>query len=343
MKLVVCPALSLSGERVRRGLSFAVVRTTIPVTTSKNKYSNDLRHAKRGKELEKYARKNKRRIEDIPSKALERGVAGAIHSGICVVHIGAERRPCRPLAGLAVGDEVEVASHRVIRALPRRTVLSRPAPGNTRTESILAANVDLVIIVTSVVTPPFRPGLIDRVLVAVDRGGAQAAICVNKIDLLMNADDIPDTSLYRSLGVPVIFCSTVTGDGMSELRQLIQGKTCVFAGHSGVGKSSLINALCPGIDLATGEVGKKGRHTTSASCLHEETDGTRIIDTPGVREFGLWKIDAADLKDHFPEFELFAQDCRFSDCTHTHEPDCAVRQAAPPRYQRYLRMLSTIS
>jgi ribosome biogenesis GTPase / thiamine phosphate phosphatase len=311
------------------------------------KHFDDLRHAHRDKELQKYAKKKKKvrgsaqHMEVLPA-ADGRGVVGAVHSGACVVHIRGERRTCRPLPGVSVGDEVELSGDRVVAIAPRRTMLSRRDPGNRQNEQVLAANVDIVIIVSSVGTPPFRPGLIDRVLVAVEYGGATPVICVNKIELRTAADRLEALDDFRALSVRIIETSCATGQGIDELRGAIRGRTCVVTGHSGVGKSSLINALFPDLLLATGEVGKKGRHTTSSSCLHEDTDGTTIIDTPGIREFGLWKVGPGELNAYFSEFRELARGCRFNDCTHTHEPECAVRTAKPPRYERYLRLLGSL-
>ncbi|MEJ7604879.1 MAG: GTPase RsgA [Bryobacteraceae bacterium] len=145
-------------------------------------------------------------------------------------------------------------------------MLSRPHPANPLVEKVLAANVDLVIAVGSVGTPPFRPGLIDRILIAAARGGTDVLLCVNKCDLGIGEEDRNALATYSDLRV--IFCSTETGEGLQELREAIRGRTCVFAGHSGVGKSSLANALCPTARQATGATGKlKGKHTTSSSSL----------------------------------------------------------------------------
>lgn len=260
---------------------------------------------------------------------------------------------------LAVGDRVLIADRgggafSVAQVLPRRTRLSRPDPANPHLERVIVANIDAVVVVVSIRTPPLRPRLIDRYLVAIGRGGAEPVLCVNKLDLLEPAEreaELDRLEPYRALGVPVLQCSAETGEGIAELRQALAGKLCAFVGHSGVGKSSLLNALGPELALrtaATSESHGKGRHTTTASTLHELAGGIRIIDTPGIRGFGLWKLEADELHRHFPEFEEPAAGCRFGDCTHVHEPGCGVRQAleagaiAPARFEAYLRILQSL-
>lgn len=298
---------------------------------------HDIRHARRDKELQKYARKNRNAVPAAILTPDAHGVVGAIHAAGCVVHIGEERRLCRPFPGAAVGDEAAVAGSVIVSLGRRRTVLSRPDPGGGREERVLAANVDLGIVVASAASPPFRPGLVDRIVVAIERGGVEPLLCLNKADL-----GTADLSDWEAAGIATMRVSATTGEGMDELRRAVQGRTCVLTGHSGVGKSSLVNALCPLLQVRTSDVGRKGRHTTTASCLHDGPGGSRIIDTPGIREFGLYKVSPAELRLYFPEFAAYARLCRFRDCTHTHEPDCAVRLAAPARYRRYLRLLGTL-
>lgn len=250
---------------------------------------------------------------------------------------------------LAVGDRVITdwagGSCRLESILPRRSVLARPDPLNPRLQRLIAANIDVVVHVVSVKAPPLRPRLIDRVLIAAQRGGAAAAICVNKVDLAQEGALQP-LDAYRMLGVPVILCSTRTGEGLEALRSLLNGKTCALVGHSGVGKSSILNALDASLRIATGDLHKRGtgRHTTSAAALYDLGDNTYVIDTPGVREFGLWKLTAEELRLSFPEFQEAAEWCRFNDCTHLHEPQCEVKRRVEggeidrARYDAYVRL-----
>lgn len=254
---------------------------------------------------------------------------------------------------LAAGDEVRVeyapgGQARVTAVRPRRTKLSRPAVHGNR-EKVFAANIDQLVVVASCAQPVFRPVLIDRYLIAAQLGGVETVLCVNKMDLAET--EPPKLADYRRLGVPVVGSSCETGAGIEDLRRLLEGKTSVVSGQSGVGKSSLLNRLDPALELATREVSvltDKGRHTTTASRLYELRGGIRIIDTPGVRELGLWGVEPEDLDVYFPDIAEHAVRCKFRDCTHTHEPDCAVRDAAdtgaisPLRFESYLRIRASL-
>jgi ribosome biogenesis GTPase len=221
----------------------------------------------------------------------------------------------------------------ITRVLERRTALVRRVTDSATESQVLAANVDVALIVVALADPPLRPGLIDRCLVALHRGGVRPAVCANKVDLLDAAGRRELETLlapYHELGVPVLACSADTGEGTAALRAFVAGKAVVLLGHSGVGKSSLANALDPDGSRRTGAVRDydgRGRHTTSASSLRRLADGTRLIDTPGVRAFGLEAPSADELRSAFAEFAPFAARCRFRDCTHAHEPDCGVRAA----------------
>lgn len=247
-------------------------------------------------------------------------------------------------AEVAVGDQVvfrarDAGPPILEEVKPRRSELSRPDPLNPRIRRVLAANVDLVVVVVSLVAPPLKPGLVDRVLLAVEQGGAGALVFVNKRDLLEDAAPevreaeeaaLAKVQVHETHGVAVIQGSAESGEGLDALREALQEKTVVLVGHSGVGKSSVLNALHPDLGLEVGEVRERdglGRHTTTQASVHELPTGGWLIDTPGVRQFGLWEMEPRELALLFPEFRELAPRCRFADCTHVHEPACAVRAA----------------
>ncbi len=255
-------------------------------------------------------------------------------------------------SAVAIGDRVEcdadASSPRVVGVAPRRTWLGRADPTAPDRVRVVAANVDLAVLV--LVAPNLRAGLVDRFAVAVRRGGVAPLVCVNKSDLVEDVRSIePALAPHRAAGIDVLFVSAVTGDGIDALRRRLAGRACVLVGHSGVGKSSLVNALSDGALQRVGEVrvrDGKGRHTTVDSTLHALPDGIRIIDTPGVRAFGLGPVSAAELDAAFPDIAAVAAGCRFADCGHGGEPDCAVRAAvqcgelAPARVESYRRIAS---
>ena len=261
-------------------------------------------------------------------------------------------------SALAVGDRVLVTEEenvsRVSEVLARRSVLARPDPANPHRQRLIAANIDIVIHVVSVKAPPLRARLIDRFLIAIQRGGAQPVICVNKIDLLDDherAEQLAPLAVFDALGVPVVPCSTKTAEGLDRLRMLVEKKTAALVGHSGVGKSSILNAIDSRLQIATGGLHRRGtgRHTTTSSTLFDFGDGTYLIDTPGIREFGLWNLDRDSLRNYFPEFEQPAESCRFTDCSHVHEPDCEVKEAVErgdvnrARYDTYVRLYNDLA
>ena len=260
-------------------------------------------------------------------------------------HLAREQR-----ASLAVGDRVLFAEARVSHVLPRRSALRRPDPRSPRRSRVLVANVDRVLIVVAARRPPPKPGLIDRLLVAVGQSGAAPVLVVNKLDLLDDPEAIePLLGPYRELGLELSLVSAESGRGIGALRRSLAGQLCALVGHSGVGKSSLLNAL-GGLETPVGEVRDfdgKGRHTTTAARLFDLGEGLRVIDTPGIRSFGLWRIPPEQLSAHFHEFE--GRGCRYRDCTHSHEPDCGVIAAvergaiARARYESYLRILESLS
>ncbi len=255
---------------------------------------------------------------------------------------------------IALGDRVRLDGDplQVMTVLPRRTRLSRPDPASPHIERVLAANIDVVGLVTSLARPQMRPRLLERALLAIEHGGATPIIVATKVDLLTPEEreqELGRLQTYQALGIQVIPCSSTTGEGLPALRAALAGRTCVLVGHSGVGKSSLLNGLDATLALLTGELrtgSGQGRHTTTASCLYHLEGDIRLIDTPGVRAFGKWKMTAEEIRAYFSEFLALADDCAFGNCSHTHEPRCAVKDAvetgeiSPARYARYQRLLS---
>lgn len=222
--------------------------------------------------------------------------------------------------GQAVISEVE----------PRRNAFSRRAAGERPMEQVVAANLDQVALVCSIRHPPFREGLADRVLCQASHAGLPALLVINKCDLDEEHEIERVLTDYAGAGYAGFRVSALEGEGVEAVRSACRARRSLFVGHSGVGKSTLLNALAPGLELESGGVNLKtgkGRHTTTAARLLQ-WDDLELVDTPGVRSFGLWGIEASDLERHYPDFLPFLGSCRFSDCRHRAEPDCALRAAA---------------
>ena len=287
-----------------------------------------------------------------------RGTVESAAHGACRVRSGEEELGALTRLPVVVGDEVVVAERSgvftVREVLPRRTRLSRPDPHRPEREQVMAANVDLGVIVVALGSPPLRPGLVDRFLVALEAGGVEPLVCVNKLDLVtarQRATALAALAPYRELGVGAVFCSAASGEGIAELEAALAGRVGVLVGQSGVGKTSLLNALDPRLDLRTRAPRSgdgKGRHTTTAAGLYALPGGGRLIDTPGLRQFGLWEIAPRELGALFPEIAALAGGCRFRDCRHATEPACAVKEAAAAgalpaaRYASYRRILDSL-
>lgn len=253
---------------------------------------------------------------------------------------------------LAPGDRVLVEwkddEPMVSAVAPRRSKLSRPAVHGVR-EQVFAANVDLLGVVVAVRQPRIKLGVIDRYLIAAACGGVDVAVVVNKMDLVGREPE--ELAAYRELGMPILPTSCANGQGVDAVSEAFAGKSVVLGGQSGVGKSSLINNLMPGLDLDTADVSRfneKGRHTTTVARLYHLPRGTDIIDTPGIRELGLWGVSPEEVGFFFPEIGALAPACRFRDCTHVHEPGCAVQDAVEKgeiprlRYESYLRIRKSV-
>ena len=254
---------------------------------------------------------------------------------------------------LRINDEDETGFitdiHERSNKLSRRAAGHRPGE-----EHVMVANVDRVWIMQSVKRPRFNPAFIDRLLVAAAVNDLPAGLIINKMDL-MGPEEQPavmDLHLrYDDLGYPVLPTSAAQGTGLEQVRAALQNQTSVITGPSGTGKSSLLNTIEPGLDVETGEVSdstRKGTHTTTHAELHALSFGGYVVDTPGIREFGLRDVHPKDLAHFFPDLAPYVNTCKFSDCTHDHEPGCAIKDAVdrghvhPARYESYLHILQSL-
>jgi len=252
---------------------------------------------------------------------------------------------------LAVGDHVWIRPAGgddgfIERVEPRHGLLTRASRGR---EHVLVANVDQVVIVMSLVEPDLKPHLLDRYLASAEQGGIAPVICLNKADLVDTVPFQPLIGYYSQLDIPTLLASAKTGIGMERLRKRLLNRQTVFAGQSGVGKSSLLNAIQPGLALQVREVSEatqKGKHTTTTAQLLQLDFGGWVVDTPGIRQFELWDVMPEELEGFFPEFRPYVPLCGYPDCTHTHEDRCAVKaavihgQISERRYTSYLGMFT---
>lgn len=230
------------------------------------------------------------------------------------------------------------------RVEARHGCISRTSRGK---HQIIVSNVDSVVIVGSAAEPNLKPNLIDRMLVSSDRSNIKPIICINKVDLIDIAELQPILGQWGQLGYEIHLVSASTGFGIDRLRSRIQGKDSVVCGQSGVGKSSILNAVCPELNLRTSHVSQesqKGRHTTTAAKLIPMPHGGHLIDTPGIRQFQLWDVIAEEVAGYFKDIRPWINFCKFPDCTHTHESDCGVKDAVADgklsarRYESYCQI-----
>ncbi len=254
---------------------------------------------------------------------------------------------------VAVGDQVLIdpqpdMTGSIEKILPRRSVFSRQLSGvNYDYQQIILANADLAMLVFACANPEPRRRMLDRFLVVTERAHIPAVIVANKIDLCGVEKAREIFSLYEDIGYEVLYVSAKTGEGVEEMRRHLAGRLTTLAGPSGAGKSSLINQILPGVALGTGAVGQesgRGRHTTQVRQLFGLPGGGYIADVPGLRTLALWDIEGEELDAYFKEIAPLVPDCQFNDCSHSHEPGCAVRKAVtrgkihPARYDSYLRL-----
>jgi ribosome biogenesis GTPase len=264
-----------------------------------------------------------------------------------------------PEVKLAVGDRVRLEREdeehgwAIAEILPRTSRLARRAPGGGRGERIIAANLDQVIVMFAAANPEPHPRMLDRFLVIAEGNELAARIIINKIELVGAREAENRFGHYERAGYPVHYTSVKQQLGLEDVRSALAGKVSAVSGPSGVGKSSLLNALFPGLGLRVAEISEsvnKGRHTTVGAFLHPipAESGGAVVDTPGLREIGLWEFPIAELDSCFPEFREARQLCKFGDCGHVSEPGCGVRAGVNKgeinreRYESYLKLRSEI-
>jgi ribosome biogenesis GTPase len=230
------------------------------------------------------------------------------------------------------------------RIEPRHGTICRAVRGR---QHILVTNVDQIAIIASAAEPRIKPGLIDRMLLTAEKGRVRPIVCINKIDLIEPADLQPLVGVYSQMGYEVLLLSAATGFGIDRFRRLLRGRASVLAGQSGVGKSSILNAADPLLQLrvqAVSEENEKGKHTTTTARLLPLAGGGYVVDTPGIRQYQLWDVTAEEIEGFFRDLRPYINHCRYPNCTHTHESDCAVKDAVADgrlddrRYESYCKL-----
>jgi ribosome biogenesis GTPase len=245
---------------------------------------------------------------------------------------------------LRAGDDTGI----ITDVLPRRNQIARQDPGPRPTEQVIAANIDYLVHVIASAQPAPRWELLDRYLASAEKADIASLIVFTKADVLDDERVLQHIENYRRIGYTTLLTSAVTGQGIAELRDALRDKTCVFVGMSGVGKSTLLNALQPELALRVSQISRasgKGKHTTTHLEMFDFDFGGRVVDTPGLKYLTLWEMDGAEIAEYFVEMRAFLGQCKFgADCAHDHEPDCAVKRAveqgaiSEQRYASYLRI-----
>ncbi|HRX16254.1 MAG TPA: ribosome small subunit-dependent GTPase A [Spirochaetota bacterium] len=257
---------------------------------------------------------------------------------------------------VAVGDNVKFqynddGSGSIIDLLPRSNLFSRRDKGRNAREDVIAANLDVVLVIQSFLDPPVNPRFVDRLAVRAIKENIEPVLCMNKADLATEEMTNTVIEYYKNSGLKIIITSALNMQGIDSLKKMLTGKRTLLAGYSGVGKSSLINSIYQDLNLAVSDISDKtgkGRHTTTNVIMYKQKDGTELIDSPGVREFGLVDIEPEELGNFFYEFTQYRSDCTFSNCTHEHEPGCGVKDRVESgivcreRYVSYLNMLESL-
>lgn len=257
---------------------------------------------------------------------------------------------------VTVGDKVKITLHqakkdgeqlgKIVFVDERKTFFVRKSiRGNF--EDVIASNIEQVLIILSASNPPYNKRMLDKILISCEYGGCSPIICINKIDLVDEKEIISDLEIYEKIGYKVFLVSAKNGIGLEEIKKIINGSTTLFVGVSGVGKSTLVNKLYGKEIQKVGNLAKnlRGRHTTTSCVLFKFDEKTKIIDSPGFKEFDLYGISKENLQFYFPDFERYFQKCKFQPCSHTHEPGCAVKNAVHKKkisYDRYFSYLSIV-
>lgn len=306
--------------------------------------------------------------EDEKKKDIIAGVVSSVSPGHCQVELEGRELLCSLRGSLsaedsaytnvvAVGDNVLVSENVrgggvVEHILPRKSALVRPDVFNAHLKQVIVANADQLLVVVAWRSPKIWFELIDRMIIAAECYNLRPIICVNKIDLAEDLSE-PEQALepYRELGYQVLFTNGLTGGGIDRLKEALHGRMTVLAGLSGVGKSTLLDRVQPGLGIRIGEINEtknEGRHTTSQAKLVRVDGSATLVDTPGIREFGLANLHRSELANFYPEFASYAARCRFKDCSHIKEPGCAVQDAVSKgllplyRYESYVKIFSDL-
>ncbi|HNE50468.1 MAG TPA: ribosome small subunit-dependent GTPase A [Chitinophagales bacterium] len=261
---------------------------------------------------------------------------------------------------IAVGDDVvleqtETKEFVITEIKKRKNYIIRQSPRNKHQRHIIAANIDMALLIVTLSQPRTSLGFIDRFIAAAESFHIPVTIVLNKIDLLQKDKDKEQLEylqlVYQKIGYEVICSSMITQEGISRIQTILSHKTTLVAGHSGVGKSTLLNAIHPGLNLKTGAISKKwdkGMHTTTFATMFPLTENTFIIDTPGIKEFMMLQVEPEEVSGYFIDIKKYSEGCQFNNCMHLNEPNCAVKAAveqhkiAPTRYENYLHIVENI-
>jgi ribosome biogenesis GTPase len=252
-------------------------------------------------------------------------------------------------------EKTETNEFIIIEIKNRKNYIIRQSPRNKHQRHIIASNIDLALLIVTISQPRTSLGFVDRFIAAAESFHIPVKIVINKIDLLQKSKDKELLEymqlVYQKIGYEVICSSTVTQEGIAQIQNVLNNKTTLVAGHSGVGKSTLLNSINPNLNLKTGAISKKwdkGMHTTTFATMFQLMENTFIIDTPGIKEFMMLHVEPEEVSGYFIDIKKYSEDCQFNNCMHLNEPNCAVKEAveqhkiAATRYENYLNIVENI-